>query len=171
MYVDNPLLKDIDKYPDSVFIFKKVKGSNVLNGHKAKDFMAISFKNIEFLKDTIQNPNEENILKALKIVFKFKDFENLRLLDFYKAYNYIVEQIKTIQESEKHLQSEPSQRLVNAGIERFSIFGSLNILDDIGQRFATPPQKVEKWSYGLIFSLSLKMKYEADVQKFLENEK
>lgn len=168
MLIDNPFLKDIDLNSESAFIFQKVKSSDTLNGKKAKEFMSLKFKDVEFVKQTIQNPNEIDIAKCLKIVFGFKDYNNLRLFEFYKAYNYIIEQVKIILNSEKNLHSEPSQRLINAGIERFSIFGALNVLDDIGQRYSIAPHDVEKWTYGLIFSISLKMKYEADIQRYLE---
>jgi len=168
MLIDNPLLKDIDNYPDLIPIYQKAKGSNVLHDLYSIDFMNIKFKDIEYIKNSIANPSYKSIKKVLKIVFKFKDFENLRAYEFYQAWNYIADQIKIIINSEKNLHSEPSQRLINAGIERFSIFGALNILDDIGQRFGVAPHKVENWSYGLIFSLSLKMKYESDIQRYLE---
>ena len=166
MLIDNPLLKEIDKYPDLIPIYQKVKGV----GTGAKDFMDLKFKDVEFIKQTIQNTKDKDIFKCLKIVFGIKDFDNMRVYEFYKAWNYIIDQIKIILESEKSLHTEPSHRLVNAGVERLSIFGALNILDDIGQRYGVPPQKVENWSYGLIFSISLKMKYEADIQRNLEHE-
>jgi hypothetical protein len=168
MLIDNPLLKEIENYPDLIPIFQKVKGSNVLYDLYSIDFMNIKFKDIEYIKSNIISPDYKSIKKVLKIVFEFRDFENLRAYEFYQAWNYITEQIKIIIESEKNLHTEPSQRLVSAGIERMSIFGALNVLDDIGQRYGVPPHKVEKWTYGLVFSLSLKMKYEADIQRYLE---
>jgi len=168
MWVDNPLLKDAEKYPDLIPIFQKVKGIDILHGKKSKNFMKLKFKDVEFIKQTIQEPNDKAVLKCLKIVFGFVDVEKLRLLEFYQSYNHIVEQIKIILESEKNLHTEPSERLKNAGIDRMSIFGALNILDDIGQKYGVPPHKVEKWTYGLIFSLSLKAKYEADIKAYLD---
>jgi len=170
MLIDNPLLKDIDNYPDLIPIYQKVKGSNVLHDLYSIDFMNIKFKDIEYIKQSIQSPSYKSIKKVLKIVFGFKDFENLRVYEFYQAWNYITDQIKTILESEKSLHTEPSHRLVNAGIENLSIFGVLNILDDIGQRYSVPPQEVEKWTYGWVFSIALKMKREADIKRNLEDE-
>ena len=168
---ENPLLKDCHKYPDSIYMFKKAKGNPILNGKHAKDLMDLRFKDVQLIKDTLQQPNEKDMFRIIKKVFDFDDFENIRLLEFYKAYNYIAEQIKIIYDSEKRLISEPSERLMAAGIEKMAIFGALNILDDIGKRYGYKPQKVEKWSYAWVFSLSLKMKYESDIQKNLENAK
>jgi hypothetical protein len=169
--IENPLLKDCENFPDSLFMFKKVKGHSIFNGLKAKDFMELSFKDVEFIKTSLSEPNETNMFKILEIVFGVKNFSKVRLLEFYKAYNYIVEQITQIIESEKSLSSPASDKLLMAGIERMTIFGALNILDDIARRYSKSPQEVENWSYGLIFSLSLKMKYENDIQKNLENAK
>lgn len=168
---ENPLLKDCHKYPDSIYMFKKVKGNPILNGKQAKDLMELRFKDVQLIKDTLQQPNEKDMFRIIKKVFDFDDFENIRLLEFYKAYNYIAEQINIIYESEKKLSTPPSERLLAAGIEKMSIFGALNIIDDIAKRYGIAPQKIENWSYGWIFSLSLKMKYESDIQKNLENAK
>lgn len=129
----------------------------------------MSFKDVQFIKDTLEQPKEMDMLKIIEMVFGFKAFKTLTLLDFYKAYNYIVEQIKDIVEAEKMLSSTPNEKLIAAGIEKMSIFGALNILDDIAKRYAQPPMEVELWSYNWIFSLSLKMKYENDIQTNLQN--
>lgn len=164
----NPLLKDVDKHLDSLYLFRKVKGHNILHNKKAVDIRELPFKDVQFIKDSLNEPNEANMLEVIKIVFNFKDFKNLRLYEFYRAYNYIIEQIKDILEKEKILQSEPDNRLISAGIEKMNIFGPLNIIDDIARRYSQPPMEVENWSYNWIFSLSLKIKIENDIQRALE---
>ena len=66
--------------------------------------------------------------------------------------------------------SKPNERLIKASIERMNIFGILNILDAVAQRFGKWPQEAEELSYAFIFSISLMMKYESDIKTNLENE-
>lgn len=166
--IENPLLSEAYKHLDSLFLLRKVKGSSVLNGKKAIDIRLLPFKDVQFIKDSLNEPSESNMIEIIKMVFNYKDFKTLRVHEFYQAYNYIIEQIKDIIDKEKMLSSEPDNRLVTAGIERMNIFGALNIIDDIARRYSQPPMLVENWSYNWIFSLSLKIKIENDIQKALE---
>ena len=166
---ENPLISEAAKYPDSLFLFKNVKGVDMFYCSKAKEIRELSFKDVDFLKDTIMQPNEVDMFKSIRLVFGNFNPRTTKLLQFYQAYNYIVEKIKEIWEQEKALISEPSEKLKAAGIERMQIFGNLNILDDIAQRYSKSPLEIENWSYSLIFALSLKMKYESDIQKNIED--
>ena len=167
MIVENPKLKDADKYKDDVFLLSAVKGSPYFKGVKAKDIWRLKFWEVEKVKRWFQDLNDENINKIMQLFYSDTNFNNVRCLEFYRAFNYIKESLAEVYNKEKLLSSERNQKLIDAGIEELNIFGSLNLLDDLGKDFGKSPNEIENWEYGLVFSLSLKRKKESEIQKRL----
>ena len=168
MIVDNPKLKDAHKYPDEIFILSGVKGEGVFQGAKAKSIWDLKFFEVENIKKDFQNLDDDKVIKLMDLFYGKSDLSKVRGLQFYRAFNYIKEQLKDVYDKEKMLAGDSQQKLIDAGIKELDIFGSLNILDDLGKDFGKSPEEVEQWSYGLVFSLSLKRKKESDIRKRLD---
>lgn len=167
MIIINPKLKDAEKYEEEVFILSAVKGSPCFEGKKSKSIWDLKFFEVEKVKECFQNMTDENLIYLFELFYSKKDIKNSRCLEFYRAFNYIKEELLDVIEKEKLLSSEPDEKLINAGIKELSIFGSLNILKEIGMQFGKSPEEVEKWNYGLVFSLALSNKKEVEIHKRL----
>lgn len=168
MIIKNPKLEESQNYPKEVFMLSGVKGSPYLKGVKAANIWELKFWQVEKVKKWFNELSDENIINLINMFYQQTDFKGVRCLEFYRAFNYIKESLKDVYDKEKLLSGTKNQKLIDAGIEEMSMFGSLNLLDDLGKDFGKSPLEIEQWTYGLVFSLSLKRKKESDIQKRLE---
>ena len=169
---DNPLLKDLEKYPLEATIYSKVKGDKTFCGVDAKDMVELTFSEVEEIKDAFKNLTDNNINRIFELIWNVKLVDSkVRVLEFYRAFNYVISELEGIYKLEQNLGGEPSQKLVNAGIDKLRKFGSLNIIDDIAVKYHKDPEEIEGWKYNKVYWLALKIKTENEVQKNLSNEK
>ena len=168
----NPLLKNLESYPLEATIYSKVKGDKSFCGVDAKDITELKFTEVEEIKDAFKNLTDENINRIFALIWSIKiEGNKVRALEFYRALNYVISELEGVYKLEQNLGGEPSQKLVNAGIDKLRKFGSLNIIDDIAVKYHKDPEEVEQWKYGKVYWLALKIKEENEVQKNLANEK
>jgi hypothetical protein len=156
-----------DKFEEYHNICQFQKGNNNIKNKTCDGLMSLSWLDVSEIKDYFQSMNVEGIVTALKIVFGLKEKEILHLdiKEFYQAFNWIQDELLKIYKAEKKLSSKPDSKLKEAGIDDLNIFGDLNSLIAIGEKFATPPHEVEKWNYSLVFSLIYHDKISGEVQK------
>jgi hypothetical protein len=147
---------------------KLLKAKSILKGKQAKSIESLTFGEVVELKRNLSTPTIENVLRAFSLVFELSDQDVLKtdVVDFYHAFNFIKEEITIIADREqKKLSSVPDEKLKSAGIEELNIFGELNTLILIGEKFGKSPQEVENWSYSLVFSLMYHDKISNDISK------
>jgi hypothetical protein len=135
---------------------------------KVQSLTELTFGEVATIKMDIQKPSIENLLSIYKVIFGIedKDFYSLDAVSFFHSLNWINEQIKGIIDREqKSLASEPDSKLKEAGIEQMSVFGEMNTLIAIGEKFGKTPQEVENWNYNLVFTLMLHQKKSYEINK------
>ena len=128
----------------------------------------LTFGEVAGLKMSFSDTSFESMRDVFKTVFGLKKFEflNVDVINFYHALNWIREEMQSIYERERHnLTSTPDAKLKDAGIEDLNMFGELNTLIALGEKFSKPPQEVENWNYNLVFSLMLHQKVSNDINK------
>lgn len=165
---DNPLLRDAEKFPVELAIYSKVKGDGHFQDQKAKDLNDLQFQEVDRIKKALLNLDDNKIEFIILTVYGVKiNYNKTRALEFYRAFNFVVEQVERIYKKEQQLNGKANEKLKKAGIEKMAIFDSLNILDDLAVKYNTSPHEVELWTYGNVFIYALKMKFENDIQKNL----
>jgi len=167
----NPVLINAEEYPVELAIYSKVKGEGMFQGSKAKDLEDLEFQQVDYIKKALHDLNDKQIEEIIKLVYNQKiEYKQTKALQFYRAFNYVVESIKAIYEKEKLLQSKASEKLEKAGVNKLAIFDSLNILDDIAVKYNTTPHDVETWAYSNVFVYAYKMRVEDNIQKELQEQ-
>ena len=88
------------------------------------------------------------------------------MVKFYHSLNWIKEEIQNVYEREvQSLSSPPDSKLKDAGIDDLNIFGEMNTLIALGEKFGKAPQEIENWNYEIVFSLILHQKISSDINK------
>ena len=147
---------------------KHLKAKPILKSKQATPIENLSFGEVISIKQILNNPNIDGLLQVFKMVFKLNKGEvlNIPVLDFYHAFNWVQEQVISINEREqKKLTSTPDGKLKEAGIEDLYIFGELNTLIALGEKFGKSPQEVQNWTYSFVFSLMYHDKVSSDINK------
>lgn len=140
----------------------------VLKGKQAKPIESLTFGEVITIKQSLNAPNIDGLLQVFSLVFRLRKADILKVdvLQFYHAFNWVQEQVITINKKEqKTLTSTPDGKLKEAGIEDLNIFGELNTLIALGEKFGKAPQEVEKWAYSIVFSLMYHDKISSDINK------
>lgn len=144
--------KSFDKYH---FTLKNLLPKSEIKGIQGKGLFDISFANVSWLKQFIHNTTFENFVKAYEIVFDLDKTEFLKcdVVEFYQSFNWLQNEIIDLIESEKVLDSKPTQEQIDAGIKMFDVLGEGNTLLRIAKDFSVgSPEKVAKeWTYGEVF--------------------
>lgn len=128
----------------------------------------LPFGDIIKLKKYIQLETYEGIAKCFEVVHGInkKDLFKLSVLEFYSRFNWIKENLKKLIDREHaNLKADADEKLKLAGLDRLNIFGELNTLIAIAEKYGKTPQEVEGWQYSLVFSLMLHSKISGDIYK------
>jgi hypothetical protein len=147
---------------------KHLKAKPILKGKEAKPIESLTFGEVISIRHNLQNPTIDGIFEVFNLVFGLNRKELLKanVIQFYHAFNWVQEQILSITKREqKKLTSSPDEKLKSAGIEDLNIFGELNTLIALGEKFGKAPQEVEKWTYSFVFSLMYHDKISSDINK------
>ena len=153
---------------------RHIKGKPLFRGHEALDIGSLKYKDVSFIRKSLEKMTLKGITKSFALVFGIKTkrwfwteermFFQARVVEFYQALNWILSEIENIEEQEKKLSRKPNDKLKEAGIERLGIFEELNTFIALGERFGLPPQKIQNWKYNLVFALSLHSKVHGEIQ-------
>lgn len=160
------------KYDEYRSVLQYLKPKAVIRKRQAKDIMQLTFNEVELVKQSLRQPDIDGLATIFRIVYGLsrKELLKVRLIEFFHAYNHVIKQVNMIMEQENvKLRFEETDmikrdQLQRAGVERLNIFGVLNTLDAIAQRYGTHPDIVKEWQYGYVFSLLFKMNVERQVQ-------
>lgn len=157
-----------DKFQQYYDVLHHLKPKPLKKYNKVKSLTELTFGEVATIKIDIQKPSIENLLSIYKIIFGIeeKDFYKLDTVSFFHSLNWINEQIKEIIDREqKSLASAPDAKLKEAGIKQMAIFGEMNTLISIAEKFGKTPQEVENWNYNLVFTLMLHQKKSYEINK------
>lgn len=145
-----------------------LKPKDHLGLRKARNLSEMQFAEVTNIRQWLSK--EEGVPKAVALYFDCpeKGVYDYRLLDFWPAFNYLTRQIKVIDNQEKVRWSRPlGKHYQNVGMENLNIFGPLNILDTLAQRYGKSPLEVETWPYGLVHTLVWRNAVNADIQEMV----
>lgn len=161
-------LLDRDRFDDYHNLLKHLVAKPIIGKRKINSLTELSFGEVALMKLVIQEPRFESIIKIFKVAFGLKKKQVLQLdvISFYHALNWLKEEVRMIYEREaKNLNAETDSKLKDAGIDRLNIFGEMNTLIALGQKFSKPPQEIENWNYNLVFTLTMHEKISREIQK------
>jgi len=145
--------EEIEHYMNA---FEFVRGKNSIpDNHNAYVSMELGSKQYGEVRQIIDLMSKD-ILKCYCRVFNIEINELLKkkVTEFIPANNWLKGQIKTIVRNEnQRLAGKPDSKWVMAGGDRLEIFGSLNVLIPIAEKFNVSPESVAMWSYNFVFAL------------------
>ncbi|SNA77389.1 hypothetical protein [Flavobacterium psychrophilum] len=128
----------------------------------------LTFGEVAEIKRSLQRPTFENTTKLFEIIFKIdqKKLYKINVIEFYHALNWIKHEVQSVYNREvENLSPDTDSKLKDAGVDELNIFGEMNTLIALGEKFSKAPQEVENWSYNLVFSLMLHQKISSDINK------
>lgn len=164
-------MEDFEKYNNAL---RFLDSRSLYLGRDGIEFTSLSFKEVVFIRRSLEVITLDGMIEVFGIAFGLKprflrsvraQFLSGKVLDFYKALNWLQDEITRIGDKEKLLSGKPNSKLIEAGIEKLSILGDLNTLISIGEQFGEKPQSVQEWNYSLVFSISLREKLRGEIQE------
>lgn len=163
--IENIKLKDVKLGYEVPKELKYLKPKNTLGKRKAKDIYKMPFAEVENIRRKVSTP--EGLVQAMCILFDCPEklILDYRVVQFQHAANYLLSQVKRINDVERATLSKPPKHDdIELGVRELDRFGALNILDRLGQEFGKSPEEVEQWPYGLVYSLMWKRRIESDIE-------
>lgn len=138
-------------------------------GVTANALGSLTFSQVKDIQSRFANPSFDDVLWAFDIFFGSSKHQVLRssIIDFFYAVNWMVsEVVKSINNENKAL--APSEGvdpdLELAGADRLNIFGDLNTLCELGERYSKEPSEIGEWKYNTVFAIMVKDKVEREVK-------
>jgi hypothetical protein len=128
----------------------------------------LSFGQVATLKLLLKEPSYMNVVEIMNIVFGISSNELTKMstIKFYHAINWIKNEIEQVYEREvENLTSDIDPLMKEAGVDRLNVFGDMNSLIMLGEKFSKSPDEIEHWNYNLVFSLLLHQKISSEVNK------
>lgn len=148
---------------------KVMNAKDVFCGKKARSIGDLTFGEVKGLQSSFKQPSFEDVLTAFNLFFGVSKHQFLRasVIDFFYASNWLTETlIKTVENESKALQSsdaDPDMELAGSG--RLSIFGELNTMFDLGERYGKDPTEISNWKYNTVFSILVHDKVIGEVRR------
>lgn len=140
-----------------------------LHGKKQLESLTdLTFGEVTGIKMNLKHSSFNNMIDIFKTIFGLeqKEIYKVDVVQFYHALNWIKEEIQAIYEREvQSLSSTPDSKMKDAGIDDLNIFGEMNTLIMLGEKYGKAPQEIENWNYNLVFSLMLHQKISSDINK------
>lgn len=135
-------------------VLKHIKGQS--NG---KDILQQSYTNVKYCISLLQKVNSfDNITEVFNILFGIdkEELMQMKVVDYYKLRNYLIETIKTINTNESKLAQGGNTDLAKwqfAGGDRLKPFDNTLPLDQLAERYKSYPFDLGKKPYSEIFYL------------------
>lgn len=134
------------------------------------DLWFLSWSDLIELKEKVE---AGNLLECLKIThgIKDEDFQNVRVLNAFSVYKWVVESIKSISTLEaQELSYEPTEEEKNAGIDELSIFGHSVSVDALASGNILQYEALLNTPYATIFQKLCLEKTKTQINKnFIDN--
>ena len=160
-------LKDSIHY-DALLQF--VKPDNNFLGKKI-EIVSLPYTNVKYCINLMQKINTtKNVFELFNIIFDVQsaDFYEAKVIDYFKAKNYIIAAFKLINENELRLSQGGSTDLGKwkmAGAEKLSPYDMVLPLDQLGERYSIYPMDLGMKPYSEIFYLMAMTKILNEVNK------
>jgi len=152
-----------------------IQPSPYLNGRKSKGMYEWTFDEVSFLRKEIQKFDLQSIKNVYSICFsnkkilKFVEIKpnilKMWTFEMLSWWKWVAEQLKTINDYESSLASDPDPIAMQAGIDRMKRFEYLNTKIPLAQAFSTNPKEVGKWLWLDVFIYSDYFKTKGEVDK------
>lgn len=167
------LFKDLFKLEPQKFqeyhdVLKFLKAIPLKSKKQIESITDLTFGEVAAIKICLQDLKLKNIAEIFKITFELKEKKLLEIdvVQLYHSINWIKKEIEFIYNRElENLTSASDSKLKEAGIDDLNIFGEMNTLIALGEKFGKSPQEIENWNYEIVFSLMLHQKISNDVNK------
>lgn len=157
--IKNISVKSLFNLPEDRFelyhdILKYLKPMPRLGKRSAKDIETLTFGEVVSIRQGLNDPDADVVIEMFCLVFGIKKTNvlNSNVIDFYHAFNWIKDQIIEINDREQNkLSSAPDGKLKEAGIEELNVFGELNTLIALGEKFGKSPEEIKSGRIALFF--------------------
>lgn len=158
--IKNVKLKDFFKLPENhqratITLLQVAKGKPNFKHNNKKHGVTNSITELTFgevirLKSLITGGNIENVIEAVRLVYKSNPLE-MPVVRFYQCANFIIKDVKNIieveQERYKTLPTPHDDKLQQAGAEELAIFGDLPVIDSLAGGDILKYKQIEKLPY------------------------
>lgn len=151
---------------------KWLKPKNEING-KIANLEKLKLKEIMELRQLLEKPSIENILRMYKMVYKIKPKVLLEcgVLELFQTNRFIIEYVKFINNREKNLSAfvTEKQKLKwkAAGGERLSNFREFGTMIQLGKMFSKSPRQIGEWNYNEVYLTLLYNSISDNVDKLM----
>lgn len=159
--MDNITLLEFSQLEDDLMydtVLKHVEPSNLFLGVEA-NIMNMSYTNVRYCFNLIRNiSNWENVKELFDLCYNLKDddFFNAKVVDYYKAKRYLINQFKLIIDNEKKLSqggNVDEGKWSSAGGDRLKPYNDVIGLDQLAQRYSIYPFDLGRKPYSEVFYL------------------
>lgn len=146
-----------------------IKPKNLINGIEA-DFDNLTYSQVERIRELAYNPELENIIELYDIIYKLdaKKLLSCKVLELFQTNRFIVNYIKMINNKEKMLDANVSEKdktkFKIAGGARLSMFKGMGTMIKLGKLFHKTPEEIGEWNYNTVYITLLYENISMDVQ-------
>lgn len=152
-------------------------GKQYINKAIVGSLFEIEYKWILYLREQIEARKETYLFmfKLLGHIFNIKtekQFKNCCIFDLYGAYYWVLNELTSISEWEQqNLYTKPTQKELNAGIERFNQLGYIGTLDTLSNGILLNYNEVIELPTGMVLRKLLFNKLSREYQEAYYKEK
>ena len=145
-------------------VFQHIKPDDRIGKLKAKRLHELSFGEVLTIKKCA---TKDDYIEPFLIVFGISErkLTRIRVTEFFRAFNWIRDELTVLIEREKLLNSEPEPEMIEAGIERLDIFKEMNLVIPLSKDYSLHPYTIFDWRYQTIFTLLHHGKISAEIDR------
>lgn len=146
-------------------VLQFLKPVDMVGKHKAKSLMSLTYNDVLMLKKLA---TKDQYVQTFDIVFGIKERElyQVRVREFFSAFNWIRDQIKNLIEMEKReLGGDPDPEMTEAGINRLDSFGDMNAVIPLSTDYGVNPDVILGWRYSQVFMLLRHKKISGEIDR------
>lgn len=144
-----PLLEVVNPSPNFI---KKRKKYGV-----EKSLTELTFGEVNSIKSLLSSGDIQDVIEAIKMVYKIKNVYKLNIFQFYGCFNFLIAEIKKINQVEAERYAiEPTKYdvyLEMAGAKELNKFAELSVLDTLANGNILLFQEIEKQPYTMVHYL------------------
>ena len=158
------LLLDEAEFDRYFGVFEHIKPVDRIGNLKAKRLQSLTFGEVLTIKKCA---SKNDYIEPFLIVFGISKRKLLmtRVTDFFRAFNWIRNELTILIEREKLLNSEPEPKMIEAGIERLDLFKEMNLVIPLSKDYSLHPDEIFDWRYSTIFTLLHHGKMSAEIDR------
>jgi len=134
----------------------------------------MKFKEVDQLKTLLSSSEDENILKAVSLVFKIsiQQVYMLSIIDFFSALNYITKEVLNVVTAEKNSAIDNAdQKLQACNVKRLDKFKSYNVIDNLADGDVLKWDSIQELPYRIVFTKTYKDTITNDINRIYAQQK